>query len=243
MIHQSFSKSATQAEDVSGGASSVPEPRKSTRSRKAKSFGSDFQLYLVEGTRNETISQHQYCFNIKEDPKTFSEAMDSRDVHLWKEAIHDEIDSIMHNNTWVLADLPPCCKALGCKWILKRKMKVDGTIDKYKARLVIQGFRQKEGIDFFDTYAPVARISTIRLLLALAATHNLMIHQIDVKTSFLNGDLDEEIYMKQPEGFVMPGNEHKVCKLKKSVYGLKQAPKQWHKKFDDVVLSNGFALN
>nr|KAJ0192903.1 hypothetical protein LSAT_V11C800431030 [Lactuca sativa] len=238
MIHQSSNKSTTQAEDVSSGATSIPEPRKSTRARKVKSFGYDFQLYLVEGTRNETISQHQYCFNIEEDPKTFSEAMASRDVHFWKEAIHDEIDSIMHNNTWVLDDLPPGCKALGCKWILKRKMKVDGTIDKYKARLVIQGFRQKEDIDFFDTYAHVARISTIRLLLALAAIHNLVIHQMDVKTAFLNGDLDEEIYMKQPEGFVMLGNEHKVCKLKKSLYGLKQAPKQWHQKFDDVVLSN-----
>nr|KAJ0195739.1 hypothetical protein LSAT_V11C700362240 [Lactuca sativa] len=220
MVHQSSRKSTTQVEDVSGGVSF--EPRKSTRARKAKSFGSDFQLYLVEGTRNETISQHQYCFNIEEDPKTFSEAVASRDVHFWKEAIHDEIDSIMYNNTWILADLPPGCKALGCKWILKRKMKVDGTIDKYKARLVIQGFRQKEGIDFFDSYALVAIISTIRLLLALAAIHNLVTHQMDVKTAFLNGDLDEEIYMKQPEGFVMPGNEHK---------------------FDDVVLSNGFALN
>nr|KAJ0219071.1 hypothetical protein LSAT_V11C300118320 [Lactuca sativa] len=161
MIQQSFNKNTTQAGDDSGGTSSVPELRKSTRARKVKSFGSDFQLYLVEGTRNETICQHQYCFNIEEDPKTFSEAMGSRDVHFWKEAIQDEIDSIMHNNTWVLSDLPPGCKALGSKWILKRKMNVDGTIDKYKARLVIQGFRQKEGIDFFDTYAHVARISTI----------------------------------------------------------------------------------
>nr|KAJ0221579.1 hypothetical protein LSAT_V11C200099630 [Lactuca sativa] len=212
---------------------SIPRPRDMIHQSSSK----------IKGITNETISQHQYCFNIEEDPKTFSEAIASRDVHFWKEAIHDEIDSIMHNNTWVLADLPPGCKALGCKWILKRKMKVDGTIDKYKAGLVIQGFRQKEGIDFFDTYAPVARISTIRLLLALATIHNLVIHQMDVKNAFLNGDLDEEIYMKQPEGFVMPGNEHKVCKLKKSLYGLKQAPKQWHQKFDDVVLSNGFALN
>nr|GEY06566.1 zinc finger, CCHC-type [Tanacetum cinerariifolium] len=131
----------------------------------------------------------------------------------------------------------------GCKWILKRKMKVDGSIDKYKARLVIQGFRQKEEIDFFDTYAHVARISTIRLLLALAAIHDLVIHQMDAKTAFLNDDLDEEIYMKQHEGFVKPGHESKVCKLKKSLHGLKQAPKQWHQKFDDVVLSNGFSLN
>nr|GEV61239.1 zinc finger, CCHC-type [Tanacetum cinerariifolium] len=100
-------------------------------------------------------------------------------------------------------------------------MKVDETIDKFKARLVIQGFRQKEGIDYIDTYAPVARITTIRLLLALAAIHNLVIRQMDVKTSFLNGDLDEEVYMKQPERFVMPGNEHKVCKLVKSLFSMK----------------------
>nr|GFA60692.1 zinc finger, CCHC-type [Tanacetum cinerariifolium] len=122
-------------------------------------------------------------------------------------------------------------------------MKVDGSIDKYKARLVIHCFSQKEGIDLFDTYAFVARIFTIRLLLALAAIHDLVIHQIDVITAFLNGDFDEEIYMKQPEGFVMPGRESKLCKLKKSLYGLKQAPKQWHQKFNDVVLSNGISLN
>ncbi|GJV06718.1 zinc finger, CCHC-type containing protein [Tanacetum coccineum] len=243
MIQPSSSKIA---EDEVEGTDDVPGPsvpRKSTRTRKAKSFGSDFQLYLVEGTRDKTLSQREYCFIIEEDPRTLSEAMASRDVAFWKEAVQSEIDSIMHNDTWELTDLPPGCKALGCKWILKRKMKVDGSIDKYKARLVIQGFRQKEGIDFFDTYAPVARISTIRLLLALAAIHDLVIHQMDVKTAFLNGDLDEEIYMKQPEGFVMPGHESKVCKLKKSLYGLKQAPKQWHQKFDDVVLSNGFSLN
>nr|GFA94304.1 zinc finger, CCHC-type [Tanacetum cinerariifolium] len=178
-----------------------------------------------------------------EDPRTLSEAMASRDVAFWKEAVQSEIDSIMHNDTWELTDLPPGCKALRCKWVLESKMKVDGSIDKYKARLVIQGIRQKEGIEFFDAYAHVARISTIRLLLALAAIHDLVIHQMDVKTAFLNDDLDEEIYMKQPEGFVMLGHKSNVCKLKKSLYGLKQAPKQWHQKFDDVVLFNGFSLN
>ncbi|GKC42680.1 zinc finger, CCHC-type containing protein [Tanacetum coccineum] len=131
-----------------------------------------------------------------------------------KEAIDDEIGSIMENNTWVLSDLPPGCKPLGCKWIFKRKMKVDGTIDKFKARLIIQGFRQKEEIDYFDTYALVARITTIILLLSLVAIHNLVIHQMDVKTTFLNGDLDEEVYMKQPEGFVYGGQmSHKVFEL------------------------------
>ncbi|GKB41525.1 zinc finger, CCHC-type containing protein [Tanacetum coccineum] len=135
------------------------------------------------------------------------------------------------------------CRPLGCKWIFKRKLKVDGTIEKFKARLVIQDFKQKSGIYYVDTYAPVARISTIRLLIAMAPIHNLIIHQMDVKTAFLNGDLDAEVYMNQPQVFIMPGNENKVCKLIKSLYRLKQTPKQWHQKFDEVVLSNGYLLN
>ncbi|GJV98295.1 zinc finger, CCHC-type containing protein [Tanacetum coccineum] len=111
--------------------------------------------------------------------------------------------------TWVLTDLPPGCKSLGCKWIFKRKLKVDRTIEKFKARLVIQGFKQKSGIDYSDTYVPVARISTIRLLIAMALIHNLIIHHMDVKTTFWNGELDEEVYMNQPHGFIMPGNENK----------------------------------
>ena len=118
-------------------------------------------------------------------------------------------------------------------------MKADGSIDKYKAKLVAKGFNQKKDIDYFDTYAPVSRISSIRVLIALAAVHNLIVHQMDVKTAFLNGDLEEEIYMDQPEGCVATGSEHKVCRLVKSLYGLKQAPKQWHEKFDQVLVSNG----
>ncbi|GJR98889.1 zinc finger, CCHC-type containing protein [Tanacetum coccineum] len=110
----------------------------------------------VEGSRNEIGPQYSYSYSIEEDPRTFDEAMQSREVAFWKEAINDEMDLITENNTWILSDLPRGCKPLGCKWIFKRKMKVDGTIDKFKARLVIQGFRQKEGIDYFDTYAPVA---------------------------------------------------------------------------------------
>nr|GEY75712.1 zinc finger, CCHC-type [Tanacetum cinerariifolium] len=204
--------------------SETPEPRKGKKDRKGKSYGFDFQLYLLKGSRYQIGSQYSYCYSIEVDPETYNEAM--QDVAFWKEAINDEIGSIMENNIWVLSDLPLGCKPLGCKWIFKRKMKLDGTIDKFKDRLVIQGFRQKEGIDYFDTYTLVARITTIRLLLALAAIHNLVIHQMDIKTTFLNGDLEEEVYMKQPEGFIMPCNEHKMCKLVKSLYGLKQAPKQ-----------------
>ncbi|KAD4179829.1 hypothetical protein E3N88_28420 [Mikania micrantha] len=158
-------------------------------------------------------------------------------------AIKNEIDSILQNHTWELVDLPPGCKPLGYRWIFKRKMKADGSIDKYKARLVIKGFTQKEGVDYFDTYSPVTRITSIRLVLAIAALRNLEVHQMDVKTAFLNGDLEEEIYMEQPEGFSAPGQEGKVCKLVKSLYSLKQAPKQWHQKFDQVMLNNGFKIN
>jgi hypothetical protein len=122
-------------------------------------------------------------------------------------------------------------------------LKLDGSVEKYKVRLVAKGYGQKEGIDFFDTYSPVTRVTTIRTLLALASIHNLIIHQMDVKTAFLNGDLVEEIYMEQPEGLIVKGQEHKVCRLQKSLYGLKQAPKQWHEKFDKVILEFGFKIN
>ncbi|GJV38059.1 zinc finger, CCHC-type containing protein [Tanacetum coccineum] len=215
-----------------------PKTRKIKRNRTLKNFRLEFQLYLIEGTRDEVSDQHSYCFNVKDDPKTFDEAMKSQDVAFWKEAINDEMDSIMGNNTWVLANLPQRCKS-----IFKRKLKVDESIEKLKARLVIQGFRQKSGTNYFDTYALVARISTIRLLIAIASIHNLIIHQMDVKTAFLNGELEEEVYINQPQGFIISDNENKVCKLIKSLYGLKQAPKQWHQKFDKAVLSNGYLLN
>ncbi|KAF3635375.1 hypothetical protein FXO38_24662 [Capsicum annuum] len=139
--------------------------------------------------------------------------MSSSDSSFWKEAVNSEIDSILSNHTWELVDLPLGNKPLGSKWIFKRKMKVDGTIDKYKARLVVKGFKQKEGLEYFDTYSPVTRITLIQMLIALAAVYDLQIHQIDVKTAFLNGDLEEEIYMEQPEGFVVPGKKTR-CDLR-----------------------------
>ncbi|GJT78341.1 retrovirus-related pol polyprotein from transposon TNT 1-94 [Tanacetum coccineum] len=136
-------------------------------------------------------------------PTSYQEAITSSEGHQWKEAIKSEIDSILQNHTWELMDLPPGCKPLGYKWIFKKKMKADGTIDK--------------------------------MVLAIATLRNLEVHQMDVKTAFLNGDLEEEIYMNQPEGFIAPGQERKVCRLVKSLYGLKQAPKQWHQKFDHTI--------
>nr|GEW22124.1 hypothetical protein [Tanacetum cinerariifolium] len=159
--------------------SSVPKPSQRSLVKGTKDFGG---LVVPRKVTDE------------DDPKTFDEAMKSQNVAFWKEIINDEIDSIMGNNTWVLADLPPGCRPLGCKWICKRKLKVDGTIEKFKARLVIQGFKQDSKIYYFDTYALVARIITIRLLIAMASIYSLIIHQMDVKTAFLNGELEEDVY-------------------------------------------------
>jgi hypothetical protein len=233
--------------------SSPSEQRRSQRVRKEKDFGPDFisyqvNVYLVEGNREKVLNKFPFVGNVEEDPNTYNEAMASRVVAFWREAVNDEMDSILSNNTWVLVDLPPDSNTIGCKWVFRRKYRTDRIIQTFKARLVAKGFRQREGIDYFDTYALVARITSIRVLIALVSIYKLVVHQMDVKIAFLNGNLDEEVYMDQPEGFVLLGNEKKVCKLVKSLYGLKQTPKQCHEKqchekFDTVILANSFKHN
>jgi hypothetical protein len=184
--------------------------RKSKRPRIAKSFGDDYIVYLVDDT-----------------PSTIEEAYSSPDPDFWKEAIRSEMDSIMSNATWEVVEHPYGCKPIGSKWMFKKKLRPDDTIKRYKTRLVIKGYSEKEGQNFFDFYSPVARLTTIHVLLSLAASHGLLVHQMDVKTTFPNEELDDEIYMEQPAGFVANSQEGMVCKLLKSLYGLKQAPKQW----------------
>ena len=186
----------------------------------------DSITFLVEGNRDKVIKKTPLLLNINDEPKTFSEAMASRDAAFWKEVVNDEMDSIMFNNTWVLVDFPKGSKPIGSKWVFRKKYNSDGSLQTFKARLVVKDFTQKEGIDYFDTYAPVARITSIRILFSLTSIFKLHVHQMDVKTAFLNGDLKEEVYMEQSEGFVLTGNKNKVCKLVKSLYGLKQVPKQ-----------------
>jgi hypothetical protein len=171
-------------------------PTRSKIRRTAKSFGDDFIVYLVDDT-----------------PTSIVEAYASPDADDWKEAVQNEMDSILSNRTWELFERPHGCKPMGCKWVFKKKLRPDGTLEKYKARLVAKGYTQREGEDYFDTYSPVARLTTIRVLLSMAASYGLIVHQMDVKTAFLNGELEEEIYMDQPDGFVVKGEERKVCKL------------------------------
>ena len=142
-----------------------------------------------------------------------------------------------------LVEAPEGVKAIGCKWVYKRKIGADGQVETYKARLVEKGFKQRQGIDFDKTFSPVALLKSIRILLAIAAYYDYEIWKMDVKMAFLNGELEEEVYMTQPEGFLSKGNEHLVCKLLWTIYGLMQASRRWNIRFDETIKEFGFIKN
>lgn len=174
------------------------------------------------------------------EPQTYKEAIACPEANRWTTAINEEMASIMAANTWELVELPPGRKPIGCKWVFKLKLNPDNSIERYKARLVAKGYTQKEGIDYEETFAPVVRFPSVRILLSIAATEDMEVHQMDIKTAFLHGELEEEIFMKQPEGFEETGQENLVCRLIKSLYGLKQAPRQWNIKLDKFLTELGF---
>ena len=161
----------------------------------------------------------------------------------WLDAMKDELKSMDHNEVWDVVELPEGCKRVGCKWVFKAKRDSNGNVERYKARLVAKGFTQKDGVDYKETFSPVSKKDSFRIIMAMVAHYDLELLQMDVKTTFLNGNLDEEVYMDQPEGFSVEGKEHMVCKLKKSIYGLKQASRQWYFKFNDTITSFGFKEN
>ncbi|KAK1406643.1 hypothetical protein QVD17_42133 [Tagetes erecta] len=169
-------------------------------------------------------------------PKHFNQA--AQDMK-WREAMKKEIKALEENETWSLEKLPEGKRAIDSKWVYKIKYKPNGDVERYKARLVAKGFTQMEGIDFHETFAPVAKLVTVRTLLTIAVKRGWHIHQLDVDNAFLHGDLHEDVYMKIPQGFGKP-NDNKVCKLKKSLYGLKQASRNWYQKFTNSLLEIGF---
>ncbi|GKV36625.1 hypothetical protein SLEP1_g44733 [Rubroshorea leprosula] len=156
------------------------------------------------------------------------------------EAMDEEIATIERNNSWELTELPKGKKTIGVKWVYKTKLKENGEVDKYKARLVAKGYKQEFGVDYQEVFAPVARHDTIRLVISLAAQNSWPVFQLDVKSAFLHGDLDEQVFIEQPPGYVKVGNEHKVYKLKRALYGLKQAPRAWYSRIEAYFLNEGF---
>ncbi|KAK8652037.1 hypothetical protein V6N13_141607 [Hibiscus sabdariffa] len=186
--------------------------RKSTRERhEPERYG-----FLVTTHGDVILVDH-------DEPKTHQEAVSSSDSEKWLEAMRSEMDSMSDNQVWTLVEPPEGIKPIGCKWVFKKKTDMDGNVQTYKGRLVAKGYRQIHGIDYNETFSPVAMFKSIRILLAIAAFHDQEIWQMDVKTAFLNGKLEEDVYMTQPEGFVTPENAGKVCKLQRFIYGLKQA--------------------
>ncbi|KAI3782063.1 hypothetical protein L2E82_12095 [Cichorium intybus] len=172
-----------------------------------------------------------------EEPTTFIEAENHQD---WKDAMKRELDSIERNHTWVLTDLPKGQKPIGLKWVFKLKKDASGKFTTHKARIVAKGYVQRKGIDFDEVFAPVARLETVRLMLALAAKEGWTVHHLDVKSVFLNGTLEEEVYVSQSEGFIVAGKEHMVYRLSKALYGLRQAPRAWNAKLDKTLKELGF---
>ncbi|KAL2231405.1 UNVERIFIED_CONTAM: Retrovirus-related Pol polyprotein from transposon TNT 1-94 [Sesamum indicum] len=169
------------------------------------------------------------------EPSSVEEALKS---DKWLNAMNEEMKSLKDNKTWILVPKPKNASIVDCKWLFK--IKQENPI-KYKARLVAKGFTQKEGIDYNEIFSPVVKYTTVRIILALTAYHDWELKQMDVKTAFLHGDLDENIYMYQPFGFSDTSKPDHVCLLKKSLYGLKQSPRQWNKKFDEFMLSLSFS--
>lgn len=201
-----------------------PAPRPQRESRKPKRFD-DFVM----------LSSGEECH----EPKHFHQAISSSNKDHWIKAMNEELKSIEDNKTWTLTDLPSNRKSIGSRWVFKEKKNESGEVVKYKARLVAQGFTQKYGEDYDETFAPVARSTTLRVLLSVAGKRNYVVKQYDVKTAFLNGDLEEEIYMRQPPGF-KEKNDDRVYKLHKSLYGLKQAARIWNFTLDHELKNIGF---
>ncbi|CAI7771264.1 unnamed protein product, partial [Closterium sp. NIES-54] len=183
------------------------------------------------------------CFgvNLPHEPASMEEALAGDDREAWLASREDEFQSHMENETWTLTNFPPGRKALDCTWVLRVKTDAEGRLERRKTRLVIKGFQQREGIDFQEVFAPVAKAPTLRLLLAAAAVCGWKVEQMDVKTAFLYGVVDEEIYMKQPEGY--DDGSGRVCRLNKAIYGLKQAPRCWYARLVEVLEALGFKVS
>nr|AAX96275.1 retrotransposon protein, putative, unclassified [Oryza sativa Japonica Group]ABA93378.1 retrotransposon protein, putative, unclassified [Oryza sativa Japonica Group] len=198
---------------------------------------------IGERTTRSKVTTDDVCANsafvASFEPKDVSHALSDES---WINAMHEELENFERNKVWTLVEPPSGHNIIGTKWVFKNKQNEDGLIVRNKARFVAQGFTQVEGLDFDETFAPVARIEAIRLLLAFAASKGFKLYQMDVKSAFLNGFIQEEVYVKQPPGFENPDFPNHVFKLSKGLYGMKQAPRAWYDKLKNFLLTKGFTM-
>lgn len=173
------------------------------------------------------------------EPETFESTSHNSE---WMTAMKEEITALEQNQTWDLVPKPRDVKPISCKWVYKIKRRLDGSIDRYKAHLVARGFSQQYGLDYDETFSSVVKLTTVRVLLALAANKDWNLWQMDVKNAFLHGELDREIYMIQPMSFHNQNHPEYICKLQKALYGLKHAPRAWYSKIDKFLTQSGYSV-
>jgi len=202
---------------------------------------STFIKYHVQKLTYDGFVAHHYTYMVKVIQEVETTCFEQAVANpKWDNAMDEEMAALDANATWELVALPEDKKAIGCKWVYKVKHNADGSMSKYKARLVAKGYAQTYGIDYEETYSPVAKMITVRAIIAMAATKGWSLHQIDVKNVFLHGDLHEKMYMEQPLGYVDQTHPNLVCRLKKTLYGLKQAPRAWLDKIGQYFVTSGF---
>ncbi len=197
--------------------------------------------YPVQRLTYDGFVVHHYAYMVRViqevEPTCFKQAVGNPK---WDNAMDEKMATLDANVTWELAALPKDKKAIGCKWVYKVKHNVGGSMNKYKARLVAKGYAQTYGINYEETYSPIAKMTTVRAIIAMAAAKGWSLHQMDVKNAFLHGHLHEEGYMEQPPGYVDQTHLNLVCKLKKVLYDLKQAPRVWSNKIGQYLVTSGF---
>ena len=189
----------------------------------------------------EELSYSDFCFRASVAvPKTYKQAVSCEESDKWKEAMDEEIASLRENNTYSLVPLPSDAKVVGGRWVYAVKTDPGGN-ERYKARYVAQGFKQIQGDDYFETFAPTAKMSSVRMVMQVAAELDLIVHQLDVKTAYLNAGIDCEIFMNEPKGYeTSSGNVKMVCRLNKAIYGLKQSGRMWNIELNNFLKSHGF---
>ena len=218
MINELREKELSQSEDS--------EEEETVRYRSIQSIYDETNLLCSE-----------LCLLFAEEPSYYSLAAKQE---VWRDAMKEEIYAILKNKMWIVVKPQGDIKPIGVKWVIRVKKDIKGKILRYKERLVVKGYAQKEGIEYGEVFSHVARMESIRILIAVAAQERWELHHLGVKTTFLNGEIMEDIYITQPEGFEIKGKEDHILKLQKALYGLKQAPRAWYSKLNEVLLQKGF---